>query len=128
MQRRNIYSKLNEGISNTFTNIFKHSTHRFTKLKHTTTFTTLAYEGDLSQHFCSTSNKNYVTSPRLKQIDKLLENMFICLFKTTQPTHTLKLCRKENSLFSALRLTFLLLTLMSTSTSRYFCLHANETY
>ena len=85
----------------TFTNICEHSTHEIQEQEHitTTTFTALAYERDLSQHFCSTSNKNYVTSPRLKQIDKLLENMFICLFKTTQPTHTHKLCRKENSLF-----------------------------
>ena len=111
-----------------FTNICEHSTHEIQEQEHTITtiFTALAYERDLSQHFCSTSNKNYVTSPRLKQIDKLFENMFICLFKTTQPTHTHKLCRKENSLFSARCLTFLLLTLMSTSTSRYFCLYANE--
>ena len=87
-----------------YKNIYKHLRTFYTRNSRTRTYyyyylTALAYERDLSQHFCSTSNKNYVTSPRLKQIDKLLENMFICLFKTTQPTHTHKLCRKENSLF-----------------------------
>ena len=71
--------------------------HTLLTFTNTPRYTTLVYEGDLGQHFCSTSNENYVTSPRLKQIDKLLENMFICLFTTTQPTH-LRI-RKKKSFF-----------------------------
>ena len=111
----------------TFTNIYVYATHKLLAHECTTTFTALAYERDLSQHFCSTSNKNYVTSPRLKQIDKLLETCLFVYSKQHNP-HTLTSFTEKKILFFARCLTFLLLTLMSTSTTRYFCLHANETY
>ena len=108
----NLYSKTHsKTMICTHLQTFTHTLHTFTN---TLRYTTLVYEGDLGQHFCSTSNKNYVTSPRLKQIDKLLENMFICLFTTTQPTHSC--LRKKNSFF----LKDLLHSSMSISTLIFF--------